>query len=57
MSAPLDPESIPKELKDGVVAAVIGAFSMAARLLLSEENYYHTPVMKKLRHWQKKSIF
>jgi len=39
MSAPLDPESIPKELKDGVVAAVIGAFSMAARLLLSEEKH------------------
>jgi hypothetical protein len=39
MSAPLDPESIPKELKDGVVAATIGAFSMAARLLLSEEKH------------------
>jgi hypothetical protein len=36
---PIDPESIPKELKDGVVAAVIGAFSMAARLLLSEEKH------------------
>jgi hypothetical protein len=34
---PIDPESIPKELKDGVVAAVIGAFSMAARLLLSQD--------------------
>ena len=39
MSAPLDPESIPKELKDGVVAATIGAFSMAARLMLSEEKH------------------
>jgi len=39
MSAPLDPESIPKELKDGVVAATIGAFSMAARLLLSEDKH------------------
>jgi hypothetical protein len=39
MSAPIDPESIPKELKDGVVAATIGAFSMAARLLLSEEKH------------------
>jgi hypothetical protein len=39
MSAPLDPESIPKELKDGIVAATIGAFSMAARLLLSEEKH------------------
>jgi hypothetical protein len=34
---PIDPESIPKELKDGVVASTIGALSMAARLLLSEE--------------------
>ena len=39
MSAPLDPESIPKELKDGVVAATIGAFSMASRLMLSEEKH------------------
>jgi hypothetical protein len=39
MSAPLDPESIPKELKDGVVAATIGAFSMAARLLLSDQKH------------------
>jgi len=41
MSPPpaIDPESIPKELKDGVVAATIGAFSMAARLLLSEEKH------------------
>jgi hypothetical protein len=34
---PIDPESIPKELKDGVVASTIGALSMAARLLLSTE--------------------
>ena len=34
---PIDPDSIPKELKDGVVASVIGAFSMAARLLLSTD--------------------
>jgi hypothetical protein len=39
MSSPIDPESIPKEFKDGVVASVIGAFSMAARLLLSEEKH------------------
>lgn len=38
-AAPFDPESVPKELKDGVVASVIGAFSMAARLLLSEEKH------------------
>jgi hypothetical protein len=39
MSSPIDPESIPKELKDGVVASTIGALSMAARLLLSEEKH------------------
>ena len=38
-SSPIDPESIPKELKDGVVAATIGAFSMAARLMLSDEKH------------------
>jgi len=37
--APIDPESIPKELKDGVVASTIGAFSMAARLMLSDEKH------------------
>jgi len=37
--APIDPESIPKELKDGVVASTIGALSMAARLLLSQEKH------------------
>ena len=36
---PIDPESIPKELKDGVVAATIGAFSMASRLMLSDEKH------------------
>jgi ABC-type uncharacterized transport system permease subunit len=34
---PIDTDSIPKELRDGVVASVIGAFSMAARLLLSHD--------------------
>jgi hypothetical protein len=34
---PIDPDSIPKELKDGVLASVIGGMSMAARLLLSTE--------------------
>ena len=38
-AAPFDPDSIPKELKDGVVASVIGAFSMAARLMLSDEKH------------------
>lgn len=36
-AAPVDPESIPKELRDGVVASVIGGLSMCARLLLSTE--------------------
>lgn len=39
MSSPIDPESIPKELKDGVVASTIGAFSMASRLMLSDEKH------------------
>jgi len=34
---PIDPESMPKELRDGVLASVIGGLSMAARLLLSTE--------------------
>jgi hypothetical protein len=38
-TSPIDPESIPKELKDGVVAATIGAFSMASRLMLSDEKH------------------
>ena len=36
---PIDPESIPREVRDGVIASVIGAFSMAARLMLSEEKH------------------
>ena len=36
-SPPLDPESIPKELKDGLVASVLGGLAMTARLLLSTE--------------------
>jgi len=36
---PIDPESIPKEFKDGVVASTIGAFSMASRLMLSDEKH------------------
>lgn len=37
MSTPLNPEDIPKELKDGVVASVLGGLAMTARLLLSTE--------------------
>ena len=36
-SPPIDPESLPKELKDGVVASVLGGLAMTARLLLSTE--------------------
>jgi hypothetical protein len=34
---PIDPESIPKELKDGIIASVLGGLAMTARLLLSTE--------------------
>ncbi len=34
---PIDPESLPKELKDGVVASALGGLAMTARLLLSTE--------------------
>ena len=36
-SPPIDPESLPKELKDGIVASVLGGLAMTARLLLSTE--------------------
>jgi hypothetical protein len=32
---PIDPESFPKELKDGVIASILGGLAMTARLLLS----------------------
>ena len=35
--APISPEDIPKELKDGIVASVLGGLAMTARLLLSTE--------------------
>ena len=34
---PFDPESFPKELKDGVIASILGGLAMTARLLLSTE--------------------
>ena len=34
---PIDPESFPKELKDGVIASILGGLAMTARLLLSTE--------------------
>jgi hypothetical protein len=36
-SSPIDPEAIPKEVRDGLVASTIGALAMTARLLLSED--------------------
>ena len=36
-SPPFDPESFPKELKDGVIASILGGLAMTARLLLSTE--------------------
>lgn len=35
MSSPVDHEQLPQEVKDGVVAAVLGGLAMTARLLLS----------------------
>mgnify|MGYP000222730585 CR=1 FL=1 len=34
---PIDPDSVPKELKDGAVASILGGLAMTARLLLSTE--------------------
>jgi hypothetical protein len=34
-ASPINPEEIPPEVKDGVVAAVLGGMAMCARLLLS----------------------
>jgi len=36
-AAPLDPDSVPQEVKDGLVSGVLGSLAMAARLLLSSE--------------------
>ena len=36
-AAPFNPEDIPKEVKDGLVASVLGGLAMTARLLLSTE--------------------
>jgi hypothetical protein len=45
---PIDPESIPKELKDGVVASVLGGLAMTARLLLSQEPVSFWWVMRRV---------
>lgn len=34
-ASPINPEELPPEVKDGVVAAVLGGMAMCARLLLS----------------------
>lgn len=36
-AAPISPDDIPREVKDGVVAGVLGGLAMVARLLLSTE--------------------
>ena len=36
-AAPLNPDDIPHEVKDGVVASILGGLAMTARLLLSTE--------------------
>ena len=36
-AAPFSPEDIPKEVKDGLVASILGGLAMTARLLLSTE--------------------
>ena len=36
-ASPINPEELPPEVKDGVVAAVLGGMAMCARLLLSTE--------------------
>jgi len=36
-AAPIDPDQLPQEIKDGLVAGVLGSLAMAARLLLSQE--------------------
>jgi hypothetical protein len=45
---PIDPESLPKELKDGVVASVLGGLAMTARLLLSQEPVSFWWVMRRV---------
>jgi hypothetical protein len=36
-ASPINPEEIPTEVKDGVVAAVLGGLAMVSRLLMSTE--------------------
>jgi len=36
-AAPLNPDDVPHEVKDGVIASILGGLAMTARLLLSTE--------------------
>lgn len=36
-TSPIDPDSIPRELKDGLTASVLGGLAMVSRMLLSTE--------------------
>jgi hypothetical protein len=36
-ASPVNPEDIPHEVKDGIVASILGGLAMTARLLLSTE--------------------
>jgi hypothetical protein len=45
---PVDPESFPKELKDGVIASILGGLAMTARLLLSQEPVSFWWVMRRV---------
>ena len=35
-AAPINPDDVPQEVKDGLIASTLGALAMAGRLLLSE---------------------
>mgnify|MGYP006289003785 CR=1 FL=1 len=37
MSTPFNPEEMPHEVKDGIIASILGGLAMTARLLLSTE--------------------
>ena len=45
---PISPEVVPNELRDGLVASVIGGLSMCARLLLSTEKVSFAWVVRRV---------
>jgi hypothetical protein len=47
-AAPFNPEDIPKEVKDGLVASILGGLAMTARLLLSTEPVTFGWVMRRV---------